>query len=360
VVGESGSGKSTSALALLGLLAPEARIESGRALFKGQSLFDLPEPQRRALRGNRMSIVFQDPFTSLNPAIAVGRQIAEPLVWHKEMPEAAAAAEVVRLLVEVGIPNPTEVALAFPHQLSGGMKQRALIATALACAPELLVLDEPTTALDVTIEAQILDLLEKLRRDRGLSMLYITHNLGVVARICDDVCVLYAGRVVEQGATEAVLRQPRHPYTKGLLASLPRVAQRRHRLVPIPGRFPDLRQPPSGCIFHPRCSFVQDRCRSEPQILADGVRCWRAAELAGERWRTDEDATPPRAAASQAGAALGGREGPQQDVPARRPVRRHAAGLVGRLPAQVRAAEGARSGRRLAVRMAGGSAGPGG
>jgi peptide/nickel transport system ATP-binding protein len=239
------------------------------------------------------------------------------------------------------------------------MKQRALIATALACAPELLVLDEPTTALDVTIEAQILDLLEKLRRDRGLSMLYITHNLGVVARICDDVCVLYAGRVVEQGATEAVLRQPRHPYTKGLLASLPRVAQRRHRLVPIPGRFPDLRQPPSGCIFHPRCSFVQDRCRSEPQVLADGVRCWRAAELAGERWRTDEDATPPRAAARKRRCA-GGREGPQQDVPARRPVRRHAAGLVGRLPAQVRAAEGARSGRRLAVRMAGGSAGPGG
>jgi peptide/nickel transport system ATP-binding protein len=303
VVGESGSGKSTSALALLGLLAPEAKIESGRALFKGQSLFDLPEPERRALRGNRMSIVFQDPFTSLNPAIAVGRQIAEPLVWHKGMPEAAAAAEVARLLVEVGIPNPAEVALAFPHQLSGGMKQRALIATALACAPELLVLDEPTTALDVTIEAQILDLLEKLRRDRGLSMLYITHNLGVVARICDDVCVLYAGRVVEQGATDAVLRQPRHPYTKGLLASLPRVAQRRHRLVPIPGRFPDLRQPPSGCIFHPRCSFVQDRCKSEPQVLADGVRCWRAAELAGEHWRADEDAPPPRAAAPQTGTA---------------------------------------------------------
>ena len=294
VVGESGSGKSTSALAVLGLLAPEARIESGAAQFKGESLFELPEAARRDLRGNRISIVFQDPFTSLNPALPVGRQIAEPLVWHKGMDAAAAAIEVERLLAEVGIPRPREVALAYPHQLSGGMKQRALIATALACSPELLILDEPTTALDVTIEAQILDLLESLRRSRGLSMLYITHNLGVVARICDDVCVLYAGRVVEQGATAAVLKAPRHPYTKGLLASLPRVTERKHRLAPIPGRFPDLSAPPPGCIFHPRCSFVLDRCRSEPQVLADGVRCWRAAELAGERWRVEEGAIPAR------------------------------------------------------------------
>ena len=294
VVGESGSGKSTSALAVLGLLAPEARVESGAAQFKGESLFDLPEAARRNLRGNRISIVFQDPFTSLNPAIAVGRQIAEPLVWHKGMDAAAAAVEVERLLAEVGIPRPREVALAYPHQLSGGMKQRALIATALACSPELLILDEPTTALDVTIEAQILDLLENLRRSRGLSMLYITHNLGVVARICDDVCVLYAGRVVEQGATASVLKAPRHPYTKGLLASLPRVTERKHRLAPIAGRFPDLTAPPPGCIFHPRCSFVLDRCKTEPQVLADGVRCWRAAELAGERWRVDEDSIPAR------------------------------------------------------------------
>ena len=294
VVGESGSGKSTTALAVLGLLAPEARIESGAAQFKGQSLFDLPEDARRDLRGNRISIVFQDPFGSLNPALPVGRQIAEPLVWHQGMDAGAAAIEVERLLAEVGIPRPREVALAFPHQLSGGMKQRALIATALACSPELLILDEPTTALDVTIEAQILDLLEELRRSRGLSMLYITHNLGVVARICDDVCVLYAGRVVEQGTTAAVLEAPRHPYTKGLLASLPRVSERKHRLAPIPGRFPDLSAPPPGCIFHPRCSFVLERCRSEPQVLADGVRCWRAAELAGERWRVDDDAIPAR------------------------------------------------------------------
>ena len=188
LVGESGSGKSTTALAVLGLLAPEARISSGRILFGAQSLLDLPPEERRALRGDRISVVFQDPFTSLNPAIQVGRQIAEPLVLHRALSDSDAGAEARRLLAEVGIARPEDVARAYPHQLSGGMKQRALIATALACSPELLVLDEPTTALDVTIEAQILDLLEKLRRDRGLSMLYITHNLGVVARICDDVC----------------------------------------------------------------------------------------------------------------------------------------------------------------------------
>ena len=288
LVGESGSGKSTTALAVLGLLAPEARIESGDVKFRGESLLALPDAARRALRGNRISIVFQDPFTSLNPGMPVGRQIAEPLRLHKGMGEAAAAAEVARLLVEVGIADPAAVALAYPHQLSGGMKQRALIATALACAPELMILDEPTTALDVTIEAQILDLLEQLRRERGLSMLYITHNLGVVSRICDDVCVLYAGRVVETGSTESVLRRPRHPYTKGLLASLPRVAERMQRLVPIPGRFPDLSAPPAGCVFHPRCGYALERCASEPQALADGVRCWRAQELADAPWRAPE------------------------------------------------------------------------
>ncbi len=288
VVGESGSGKSTTALAVLGLLAPEAHIAGGDIRFKGESLFALPDAERRALRGNRISIVFQDPFASLNPSIPVGRQIAEPLVLHKGLSDASAGAEVRRLLAEVGIANPLQVALAYPHQLSGGMKQRALIATALACSPELLVLDEPTTALDVTIEAQILDLLEKLRHDRGLSILYITHNLGVVARICDDVCVLYAGRVVETGTTQSVLRKPRHPYTKGLLASLPRVAERKQRLAPIPGRFPDLAAPPPGCIFHPRCHFAVERCASEAQTLTDdahAVRCWRADELADAAWQ---------------------------------------------------------------------------
>ncbi len=296
LVGESGSGKSTTALAVMGLLAPEARIVGGRILFSGRSLLELPEEERRKLRGERISVVFQDPFTSLNPAIQVGRQIAEPLVLHRALSEGDAAVEARRLLDEVGIPRPDDVARAYPHQLSGGMKQRALIATALACSPELLVLDEPTTALDVTIEAQILDLLERLRRDRGLSMLYITHNLGVVARICDDVCVLYAGRVVESGPADRVLHSPRHPYTKGLLASLPRVTERRHRLSPIPGRFPDLASPPSGCIFHPRCHFALERCATEPQVLsgsAHPARCWRADELEGTQWPAPEPVATP-------------------------------------------------------------------
>jgi peptide/nickel transport system ATP-binding protein len=299
LVGESGSGKSTTALAVMGLLAPEARIAGGRILFDGRSLLDLPEEGRRALRGDRISIVFQDPFTSLNPAIQVGPQIAEPLVLHRALSEGDAAIEARRLLDEVGIPRPEDVARAYPHQLSGGMKQRALIATALACSPELLVLDEPTTALDVTIEAQILDLLERLRRDRGLSMLYITHNLGVVARICDDVCVLYAGRVVESGPAGRVLHSPRHPYTKGLLASLPRVTERRHRLSPIPGRFPDLASPPSGCVFHPRCHFALEPCSTQLQVLSGGAhpaRCWRADELEGVQWPAPEPVADAAAA----------------------------------------------------------------
>lgn len=312
LVGESGSGKSTTALAVLGLLAPEARIAGGRIVFKHQALFDLPQTERRALRGNRISVVFQDPFTSLNPSIPVGRQIAEPLVLHRGLNEDAAAAAARRLLSEVGIARPDEVARAYPHQLSGGMKQRALIATALSCSPDLLVLDEPTTALDVTIEAQILDLLERLRRDRGLSMLYITHNLGVVARICDDVCVLYAGRVVETGTTQSVLQRPQHPYTKGLLASLPKVGAQQRRLAPIPGRFPDLASPPTGCIFHPRCHFSLARCASEEQALrtqpgASAVRCWRAAELADAQWPQSIEsacvAAPSQSAQAQAGVA---------------------------------------------------------
>ena len=308
VVGESGSGKSTAALAVLGLLVPEARVTGGRMMFAGESLFDLSADRRRALRGDRISVVFQDPFTSLNPSIEVGRQIAEPLVLHRAMGRSEASAEARRLLAEVGIARPDEVARAYPHQLSGGMKQRALIATALACSPDLLVLDEPTTALDVTIEAQILDLLDHLRRDRGLSMLYITHNLGVVSRICDDVCVLYAGRVVESGAARDVLHHPAHPYTKGLLASMPKVALRQQRLSPIPGRFPDLAAPPSGCIFHPRCHFAVDRCVSEPQALsrmqgARQVRCWRAEDLSETDWAAPEAAHAAVAAAPNAGDA---------------------------------------------------------
>jgi len=294
LVGESGSGKSTVALAVLELLANEADVTDGSILFRGKELRQLSDDNRRSLRGDRITIVFQDPFTSLNPSLPVGKQIGEPLVLHKGMSEAEALERAGQLLAEVGIPRPDELIQAYPHQLSGGMKQRALIATALACEPELLILDEPTTALDVTIESQILDLLEKLRRDRQLSVMFITHNLGVVARMCDDICVLYAGHVVEHGKTENILYHPYHPYIKGLLASLPRVAHRQDRLSPIPGNFPDLRDLPAGCVFHPRCPFKAPRCKTEIQSLRNIgsshlTRCWRAEALANVPWKTETE-----------------------------------------------------------------------
>ncbi len=291
LVGESGSGKTTAALAILGLLGPGATLETGAIRFLGQDLHALSHEQRRALRGHRISIVFQDPFSSLNPSLPIGLQIAEPLIYHKGLSRAVALGHARELLGRVGIPHPHEIARAYPHQLSGGMQQRALIATALACNPALVILDEPTTALDVTIEAQILDLLEDLRRTERLSMLFITHNLGVVYRICDNVAVLYAGRGVEYGSTAEVFARPLHPYTKGLLASLPPLAgrERQGRLTPIPGNFPDLTSPPRGCIFHPRCPYAERRCAEELQAVlpaAGGrlVRCWKAEQVAGEPW----------------------------------------------------------------------------
>ncbi|MBX9700643.1 MAG: ABC transporter ATP-binding protein, partial [Acetobacteraceae bacterium] len=237
LVGESGSGKSSVVLALLGLLGPEAVLAADRLDFAGE---DLRSAAPR-LRGARIGTVFQDPAAALNPALRIGLQVAEPLVQHRGLSPRAAHARAVELLAEMGIPRPAAVAEAYPHQLSGGMKQRAVIATALACEPEQLLLDEPTTALDVTVEAQILDLLERLRAERGVSMLLVSHNLGIVDRLCDGLTVLYAGRVVESGATEALLAAPRHPYTRGLLAALPRADRGRiGRLAPIPGNLPDL------------------------------------------------------------------------------------------------------------------------
>lgn len=306
LVGESGSGKSTAALAILGLLPPEGRLRGGRIRFRGRDLGALSKEQRRALRGERIGMVFQDPQSALNPALPLGLQVAEPLIYHKGMTRLAAWREAEALLARVGIPRPAEFARAYPHQLSGGMQQRGLIATALACRPDLLILDEPTTALDVTIEAQILDLLEDLRRSDRLSLLFISHNLGVVYRICDDVCILYAGRVLEYGPTQEVFARPRHPYTKGLLASLPRISERARqgRLTPIPGNFPDLAPPPAGCIFHPRCPFAEPRCMQETQVLGldrEGrlVRCGKADEVADRPWpapapmATSEIVMPP-------------------------------------------------------------------
>lgn len=286
VVGESGSGKSSIAFATMGLLGPEAAI-SGSIRFDGTELVGLDEASRRDLRGRAIGMVFQDPFTSLNPSLRIGEQVAEPLVYHQGLTRSAALERAIAALGEVGLPSPLELASAYPHQLSGGMQQRVLIASAIVCDPRILILDEPTTALDVTVEAQILDLLDHLRRSRGLGMLFITHNLGVVNRIADRVCVLYAGQIVEIGAKESVLGRPSHPYTKGLLASLPQLSAqgRSQRIAPIPGRFPDLANPPPGCIFSPRCPFAEDRCDATQTLTVDGTgsgaRCWKSDRLPG-------------------------------------------------------------------------------
>jgi peptide/nickel transport system ATP-binding protein len=293
LVGESGSGKSSVVLALLGLLGDGAEVSAERLSFDGEDL----RAAASRLRGRRIGVVFQDPAAALNPALRVGFQVAEPLVQHRGLSREAALARAVELLGEMGIPRPQAVAEAYPHQLSGGMKQRAVIATALACEPELLLLDEPTTALDVTVEAQILDLLEKLRAERGVSMLLVSHNLGIVDRLCDDLTVLYAGRVVESGPATALLDAPRMPYTRGLLAALPRAnAGKIQRLAPIPGSLPDLTAPPAGCIFQPRCPFAAPGCEA-PQALrqVDGrlARCHRAEEVRDTPW-PETEAAPAR------------------------------------------------------------------
>src|SRR5271155_1326645 len=285
IVGESGSGKSSLAGAVLNFLGPDAEI-TGAILFEGEDLAALAPAQRRRILGRRIGAVFQDPFTALNPALRIGRQIAEPMVQHLGLPPPEALARAEIALREMGIDRAAEVARAFPHQLSGGMKQRALIAAALACGPSLLILDEPTTALDVTIEAQILRLLSRLRRDTGVAILFISHNLGVVRRLCDDVAVMYASQLVELGDVRSVLEHPAHPYSKGLLASRPPLAaaSRGSRLAAIAGQMPSAPAPGAGCVFAPRCPFHEPRCGEAPQLLAispDGhqVRCWKSGAL---------------------------------------------------------------------------------
>lgn len=320
LVGESGSGKSTVVLALLGLLGT-ATVRARRMAFGGVDLM----AQAAALRGRRLAVVFQDPASALNPALSVGMQVAEPLRVHAGLPVAAARAEAGALLAEAGLPRPAALLDAYPHQLSGGMKQRVAIAMALAARPEMLLLDEPTTALDVTVEAGILDLLAELRVRRGLSLLLVSHNLGIVDRLCDRAAVLYAGRVVEDGPVAAVLRAPRHPYARGLLAAVPRPGAT-GPLSPIPGSLPDPRAPDPGCNFRPRCAFAAPGCEAAqalaggaPQALADAghaVRCWRAGATAGQGWPAPPPLPPhpPRAGVLLRAEGITRRFGPVQAV----------------------------------------------
>jgi peptide/nickel transport system ATP-binding protein len=286
VVGESGSGKSVTALSILRLIAePPGRIVGGRILFKGRNLATLSSAEMRKIRGKEISMIFQEPMTSLNPVYTCGEQIIEALVLHERIDRKAARARAVAMLQLVGIPVPDQRVDEYPHQMSGGMRQRVMIAMALACRPAILIADEPTTALDVTIQAQILELLKRLQSELGMAVLLITHDLGVVAETADRVAVMYAGQVVEYCEVESAFRRTLHPYTAGLLASLPRLGDKRATLRVIPGNVPNPARFPSGCRFHPRCPVAEDRCRNqEPPVLTfDGshqTRCWRADEIA--------------------------------------------------------------------------------
>jgi len=261
VVGESGSGKSVTALSILRLIAsPPGRIVGGEILFEGKDLLKLSDKEIRKVRGRDIAMIFQDPMTSLNPVLSVGRQLAEPLMTHLGLTKEQARRESVDLLKMVGIPNASERVLQYPHQFSGGMRQRVMIAMGLACRPKLIIADEPTTALDVTIQAQILELLLKLRDETGAAVMIITHALGVVAGMANRTHVMYAGHIVESATTEELFANPRHPYTMGLLNSIPRMDERKERLDPIKGSPPDLLDLPAGCPFIPRCDYALSVC----------------------------------------------------------------------------------------------------
>jgi len=297
IVGESGCGKTVTALSVLGLIpSPPGEIVAGSSIrFNDEELLGVKPARLREIRGNAISMIFQEPMTSLNPVLTVGHQIEEVLRLHRGLNKRDARATGVALLAEVGIPDPDQRFDAYPHQMSGGMLQRVMIAIALSCEPRLLIADEPTTALDVTIQAQILDLLVSLQRKHGMALLLITHDLGVIAEVCDRVVVMYGGQIVETGATEEILTRPEHPYTQGLLASLPGIGDRDVRLNPIPGTVPSAVDWPDGCRFRDRCSFAWERCaESAPDLLpvdagsSRSARCWlvdpddSSSGLAGE------------------------------------------------------------------------------
>ena len=290
LVGESGCGKSVSALSIMRLIpTPPGRIVDGQILFQGRDLLRLPDEEMRQIRGKEIAMIFQEPMTSLNPALTIGRQLTEGLEVHLQMGPREAAERAAELLLLVGIADPKRRLAQYPHQFSGGMRQRVMIAMALSCNPKLVLADEPTTALDVTIQAQILELMRDLSRQFGVAMVIITHNLGVVARYANRVNIMYAGKVIEQGPARTIYTHPRHPYTLGLLRSVPRLDQpKKTKLEPIDGQPPDLAHLPPGCSFRPRCRFAVERCGYEvPPLMPVETEhlsaCWMADSLANAR-----------------------------------------------------------------------------
>ncbi len=284
LVGESGCGKTATALSILRLVdSPPGRIVAGRILYHGEDLLGYADDKLRQIRGNKIAMVFQDPQVSLNPVFTVGDQISEPIQLHLKLSHKSAMERAVRLMEQVGIPQAEERAKDYPHQFSGGMKQRVMIAAALSCDPEILIADEPTTALDTTIKVQILDILRELKQKRDMSILFITHDLGTVAEIADRIIVMYGGRIAEAGTALDIFDQPKHPYTMGLINCLPSISDRRDRLTPIPGTIPSLIDPPAGCIFAPRCQYrmpVCDQARPPEFLIAEGhtAACYLYAE----------------------------------------------------------------------------------
>ncbi len=279
VVGESGSGKSVTSLSIMGLVGSPGRIEGGEINFEGKDLTKASKREMRNLRGNEISMIFQEPLTSLNPVFTVGNQISEAIISHQKVNKKVAKEKSVEMLKKVGIPRADKVFDSYPHSLSGGMRQRVMIAMALSCNPKLLIADEPTTALDVTIQAQILELMRGLTREYGTSIMLITHDLGVVAEMVDKVIVMYGGQVVEHTDVFTLFREPKHPYTKGLLDSTPKIHEHKEELQSIEGAVPSPQDFPLGCRFHPRCPYAMDRCIENPPQLKEvsvghKVRCW--------------------------------------------------------------------------------------
>ncbi|QAS53621.1 ABC transporter ATP-binding protein [Halobacillus litoralis] len=290
IVGESGCGKSITTLSVMGLLPDNGEITQGSITFQGEELTKKKEDEMRKHRGNDISMIFQEPMTALNPVFTVGYQIMEPLNLHTKLGKKEKKSRAIELLTQVGLSDPEKVLKKYPHQLSGGMRQRVMIAIALACNPSLLIADEPTTALDVTIQAQILELIDDLKEDLGMGVVMVTHDMGVVAEVADRVMVMYAGNVVETGTVEEIFETPQHPYTKGLLASVPNVDDEGHNLEAIPGSLPNLNEKISGCRFHPRCPYAMDKCKMEEPPYFQKTdqhksKCWLHEEVASNESR---------------------------------------------------------------------------